>query len=174
MSAVRMHPLLFVLLAFSSSGWAATSLKLIDVEVRTPLGMGFFPLGGNATVKSVELATYIAGPSIDLLSVVDEDDDPFGRHYKNKIGFNVSAFLVGLDWTSLQKTSTEQPKTARVLNLAYIRAGLQLDYAMLGPLRQGFQIGYGMLLLNEDRETGTVLANVRYLHGFDVSYTIAY
>lgn len=153
-----------------------------DIDfLRIPTALGFFPFGGNATVRSNAFTTYVGGPAFDFINWVDEDEDFYGNERRIKATLlNLTCFLVGFDWTALQRKSmaeqtatadqTRDPKTAQFINLAYLRAGphFALSFPRAPLWRHGVEVGYGVVLVNEEEG---FLTRVKYLHGLDVSYT---
>jgi hypothetical protein len=159
---------LFVSASISGIGSAQADgeWSAFDYNFRTIPALGFFPLGGNADIKSGQLATYVGGIGFDLGRYNTDD--------KSAVVFNLQPYLVGVDWTALGKAQTNgsEEKTAKFVNMAYVRAGPVLSYK-LKDIEIGGQFGYAVTLLSED-PSGKLYRTVRYLHGLDVSACVTW
>lgn len=145
---------------------------MFDWNVRSIYAMGFYPFGGNATVQSAQVATYIIGPGLDFFTFNENSSDIYGRRRRKQFTvLNISGYLVGFDWAALSNPE-QQNKTTKFINLGYFRAGPHFAFNTTG-FRGGFQIGYGAVLLSED-EKDNVLKQSKFLHGIDLCGTITY
>ncbi len=67
---------------------------MFDWNLRSIVGMGFYPFGGNATVKSSQFATYIIGPGLDFFTFNETRENMYGvEQHKQITLINLSAYL---------------------------------------------------------------------------------
>jgi len=137
------------------------------LEFRSVPMLGFFPMGGSAEMDSTQMSTHVIGVSLDLAT----------WHFpQNKFSLlNTSAYLFGVDWTSLMsKDDTD------FIEWAYLRAGPhfrfeEMGWSSLDGSKQftagsfGFQAGYGFFLQGDLSDLDTAFA-----HGLDLSITFSY
>jgi len=137
------------------------------LEFRSVPMLGFFPMGGSATMDSTQMSTHVLGVSLDLAT----------WHFpQNKFSLlNTSAYLFGVDWTSLMsKDDTD------FIEWAYLRAGPHFRFEEMGWSSPdgnkhftagslGFQAGYGFFLQGDLSDLNTAFA-----HGLDLSITFSY
>ncbi len=130
----------------------------INLDFRSLPALGFFPVGGSLRVKNNQLASYLAGPALDIFNVSDGE-------WRATV-LNLSGYLVGLHWSTL-----DPDDPTRVFNLAYMRMGphYRSKRMLRGLFSLGTQAGYGFLIRG-DTEKGVSLV----LHGVDLSITFTW